>query len=69
MIEDVNKFYATFISKSYRSSAFTFPIFLYILYKFYETYSVANANAYFVKNMLLLENPQFSPNHYETLTQ
>ena len=31
-------------------------------------YSVAKANAYFDKNMLLLKNLQFSPNHYETLT-
>ena len=32
-------------------------------------YSVANANVDFDKNMLLLKNPQISPNHYETLTQ
>ena len=32
-------------------------------------YSVANANVDFDKNMLLLKNPQFPPNCYETLPQ
>ena len=32
-------------------------------------YTVGTANADFDKNMLLLKNLQFSPNHYETLTQ
>ena len=32
-------------------------------------YSVAHANLDSSKNMLLLKNPQFLPNHYETLSQ
>ena len=32
-------------------------------------YTVGRANAYFGKNMLLLKNPQYLPDHYETLTQ
>ena len=32
-------------------------------------YRQAKANANSSINMLLLKNPQFSPNHYETLTQ
>ena len=32
-------------------------------------YTVGTPNADFDKNMLLLKNLQFSPNHYETLTQ
>ena len=40
-----------------------------ILFGLKSTHSVANANAYFDENMLLSENPQFSSNHYETLTQ
>ena len=32
-------------------------------------YRQAKANANSSKNMLLLKNPQFSPNHNETLTQ
>ena len=32
-------------------------------------YTVGKANAYFDKNMLLLKNPQYLPDHYETLTQ
>ena len=35
-------------------------------YKF-KTYTVYQENQYFVKNMLLLKNPQFLPNHYEIL--
>ena len=45
-------------------------------FQFYKTfylkrkvYRQANANVDFDKNMLLLKNPQFSMNHYETLTQ
>ena len=34
-----------------------------------DPYTVGKANAYFVKNILLLKNPQYLPNHYETLTQ
>ena len=30
-------------------------------------YTVYQENQYFVKNMLLLKNPQFLPNHYEIL--
>ena len=30
-------------------------------------YTVYQENRYFVKNMLLLKNPQFLPNHYEIL--
>ena len=33
------------------------------------SYTVGKANAYFDKNMLLLKNPQYLPDHYETLTQ
>ena len=32
-------------------------------------YSVANANVDFDKNMLLLKNAQFLPDHYETLSK
>ena len=32
-------------------------------------YTVGTPNADFDKNMLLLKNPQYLPNHYETLTQ
>ena len=32
-------------------------------------YSVAHTNVDFDKNMLLLKNAQFLPDHYETLTQ
>ena len=32
-------------------------------------YSVAHANVDFDKNMPLLKNPQFLPNHCETLSQ
>ena len=32
-------------------------------------YTVYQENQYFVKNMLLLKNPQFYPNHYETLSK
>ena len=32
-------------------------------------YTVGTPNAYFDKNMLLLKNPQYLPDHYETLTQ
>ena len=35
----------------------------------YNYYTVGKANAYFDKNMLLLKNPQYLPDHYETLTQ
>ena len=37
--------------------------FLLLLYTLYQE------NQYFVKNMLLLKNPQFYPNHYETLSK
>ena len=36
---------------------------------FVTPYSVANANVDFDKNMLLLKNPQFLPDHYETLSK
>ena len=36
---------------------------------FLNLYTVGKANAYFDKNMLLLKNPQYLPDHYETLTQ
>ena len=32
-------------------------------------YTVCQENRYFVKNMFLLKNPQFLPNHYETLSK
>ena len=32
-------------------------------------YTVSKANLDFPKNMLLLKNPQFVPNHYETLSK
>ena len=32
-------------------------------------YRQANANVDFDKNMLLLKNPQFLPDHYETLSK
>ena len=32
-------------------------------------YSVAHTNVDFDKNMLLLKNPQFLPDHYETLSK
>ena len=32
-------------------------------------YTVYQENQYFVKNMLLLKNPQFLPNHYEILNE
>ena len=32
-------------------------------------YSLNHANPDLGKNMLLLKNPQFLPNHYETLTK
>ena len=35
----------------------------------YVIYSVAHANVDFDKNMLLLKNPQFLPDHYETLSK
>ena len=35
---------------------------------FYK-YTVGKANAYFDKNMLLLKNPQYLSDHYETVTQ
>ena len=44
------------------SSELDFSNFCYI-------YTVGMANAYFDKNMLLLKNPQYLPDHYETLTQ
>ena len=34
-----------------------------------SAYTVGTPNAYFDKNMLLLKNPQYLPDHYETLTQ
>ena len=34
---------------------------------YFGSYTVYQENQYFVKNMLLLKNPQFSPNHYEIL--
>ena len=34
-----------------------------------SNYTVYQENQYFVKNMLLLKNPQFYPNHYETLSK
>ena len=37
--------------------------------KIHTIYSVAHANLDSSKNMLLLKNPQFLPNHYETLSQ
>ena len=35
----------------------------------WKYYTVGRANAYFDKNMLLVKNPQYLPDHYETLTQ
>ena len=35
----------------------------------YTDYSVCQENRYSVKNMLLLKNPQFLPNHYEILSK
>ena len=32
-------------------------------------YTVCQENRYFVKNMLLLKNPQFLSNHYKTLAK
>ena len=32
----------------------------------HTTYTVGKANAYFDKNMLLLKNTQYLPDHYET---
>ena len=32
-------------------------------------YTVYQENEYFVKNMLLLKNSEFLPNHYETLSK
>ena len=34
-----------------------------------DLYSVSQENRYSVKYMLLLKNPQFFPNHYETLSK
>ena len=34
-----------------------------------DNYTVGTPNADFDKNMLLLKNPQYLPDHYETLTQ
>ena len=36
---------------------------------FIEMYSVSQEFPDLVKNMLLLKNPQFLPDHYETLTK
>ena len=41
--------------------------FVFLLLKF--KYNVGTPNAYFDKNMLLLKNPQYLPDHYETFTQ
>ena len=35
----------------------------------FATYRVAKGNLDFLKNMLLLKNPQFLPNQYETLSK
>ena len=34
-----------------------------------DIYTVGTLNPDFDKNMLLLKNPQYLPDHYETLTQ
>ena len=36
---------------------------------FRNIYTVGTLNPDFDKNMLLLKNPQYLPDHYETLTQ
>ena len=38
-------------------------------FHFELNYSVPQANPDSLKNMLLLKNPQFLPNHYETLSK
>ena len=40
-----------------------------IYFRFYENYTVSQEFPDSVKNMLLLKNLQFLPDHYETLTK
>ena len=42
---------------------------LHGILKLDQLYSVPPVNPDSPKNMLLLKNPQFSPNHYETLSK